>query len=55
MSIILTSEYSLGHLVSHRRTHTGENEGTEAPTESEDCGDPVKCEKEPVERKPEIR
>ncbi|XP_049868685.1 zinc finger protein 569-like isoform X6 [Pectinophora gossypiella] len=44
-----------GHLVTHRRTHTDAVESGEPPADGEDCGDGVKCEKEPVERKPDIR
>lgn len=43
----------LGHLVSHRRTHTDATENaasTETPTEGEDCGDCNKCEKDTTER-----
>lgn len=43
----------LGHLVSHRRTHTDATENaasTETPTEGEDCGDCNKCEKDMTER-----
>ena len=41
--------------MSHRRTHVADSEGAEQAGETEDCGDGVKCEKETVERKPEIR